>query len=35
VRIIEGEGPATLRTFERSAKDGSETKVVQIPLVLR
>jgi hypothetical protein len=28
-------GPATLRVFERSAKDGSETKVVEIPLVLR
>ena len=30
-----GAGPATLRAFERSAKDGSETKVVEIPLVLR
>jgi hypothetical protein len=27
-------GPATLRAFERSAKDGSETKVVEIPLEL-
>lgn len=32
---FEGAGPATLRAFERSAKDGSETKVVEIPLVLR
>jgi hypothetical protein len=32
---FDGSGPATLRAFERSAKDGSETKVVEIPLVLR
>ncbi len=31
---FDGVGPATLRAFERSAKDGSETKVVEIPLVL-
>lgn len=29
-----GSGPATLRVFERSAKDGSETKVVELPLEL-
>lgn len=32
---FDGTGPATLRAFERSAKDGSETKLVEIPLVLR
>lgn len=32
---FDGAGPATLRAFERSAKDGSETKVVEIPLILR
>lgn len=31
---LEGAGAATLRVFERSAADGSETKVVEIPLVL-
>lgn len=31
---FEGTGPATLRAFERSAKDGSETKLVEIPVVL-
>jgi hypothetical protein len=31
---VEGSGPATLRLFERSAADGSETKVVEIPIVL-
>jgi germination protein M len=29
------DGPATLVAFERSAVDGSETKVVEIPVVLR
>ena len=29
-----GSGAATLRLFERSAKDGSETKVVEIPVEL-
>jgi len=31
---VAGRGDVTLRVFERSAKDGSETKVVEIPLVL-
>jgi hypothetical protein len=30
---LPGTGPATLRVFERSAKDGSVTKLVEIPLV--
>lgn len=31
---VEGVGSVSLRVFERSAADGSETKVVRIPLVL-
>ncbi len=34
VEPIEGSGPATLRVFERSAEDGSETKVVEVPIEL-
>ncbi|MGL6279027.1 MAG: Gmad2 immunoglobulin-like domain-containing protein [Gaiella sp.] len=32
---FDGAGQATLRAFERSAKDGSETKVVEVPVQLR
>lgn len=31
---FDGEGPATLVAYERSAEDGSEIKVVRIPIVL-
>jgi len=32
---FDGEGPATLVAYERSAEDGSEINVVEIPVVLR
>jgi hypothetical protein len=32
---FDGEGPATLVAYERSAEDGSEIKVVRIPVILR
>jgi hypothetical protein len=34
VEPVEGSGPATLRVFERSAEDGSPTKVVEVPIEL-
>ncbi len=34
VEPVDGSGPATLRVFERSAEDGSKTKVVEVPIEL-